>query len=114
MPSSQRPDRQRPQVRLVGDRERGHRLGQRIAADQFQDDRAGHSRADPAQVRPEPVRQALGPVGEVGRGLTGHQPDRSPGRCTAAVTRPSTGSMTWPRYTGASPAIVITARQCRR
>ena len=81
----------------LGDGQRGHRLGQRVAADQLQHDRAGARGADPAQVRPEPVREAFGPVGEIARGLPGHQPDRhpvgAPGRVDlcrgrAATTRP--------------------------
>ena len=42
----------------------------------------GPGGADPAQQGAEPVRQGLGVLGEVGRGLPGDQPDVLPGRCT--------------------------------
>ncbi|HUY51969.1 MAG TPA: hypothetical protein VMV92_40770 [Streptosporangiaceae bacterium] len=70
--------RQRAQIGFLGHRECGHRLGQRIPADQFEIDHPGDAAAHPAHVHPEPVGQALGPVGEVGRGLTGHQANRHP------------------------------------
>ena len=68
-------DRQPGQVHLAGNGQRGDRVGEGVRADQLQHQHTGREVADPAQPRAERVRQVLGPVGEVGRGLPGHQAD---------------------------------------
>ena len=77
-PSSRRPDGQRLEVGVLRDGQGGDDGGQGVAADELQDQGAGPGSADPADHRAEPVRQVLGPVGEVGGGLAGDQPDRHP------------------------------------
>ena len=77
-PSSRRPTGQRLQVGVLGDGQGGDDRGEGVAADELQDQEAGPGRADPAQQGAEPVGQVLGPVGEVGGGLAGDQPDGHP------------------------------------
>jgi hypothetical protein len=68
-------DRQAGQVHLASYGQGGDRFGEGVVADELQDQRTQRYIADPAQPRPERMRQVVGPVGEVGRSLTGHQPD---------------------------------------
>ena len=108
-------DRQPGQIHPLRDRQGRDRVGERVAADQLQHDQARRDRADPAQMHPEAVRDAFGPVGEVGRGLPGHQLDRHPvHRAARRSPRPAPGIRTRPRYSGARPVMVITACQRRR
>jgi hypothetical protein len=63
---------------MRGDGQGGDDRGERVAADELQDQEAGLGRADPAQQGAEPVGQALRFGGEVGSGLAGDQPDGHP------------------------------------
>ena len=86
-----------------------------VPADQFEDEQAGPRGSDAAGADPEPVGEFRGPVGERLRRLAGDQPDAHQVRAgTGLDTCPSTGRVTRPRYSGASPAMVSTACQRRR
>ncbi len=69
-------DRDRPEVDTDRDREGGDDGGQDVTADQLHQDRAGRGFADAAGDGPEAVREVVGRVGEVGRGLAADQPDQ--------------------------------------
>ena len=77
-PSSRRPTGSALRSGWAGTGQGGDDGGQGVAADELQHHRAGSGGADPAQQRAEPVRQVVGPLGEVGRGLPGDQPDLHP------------------------------------
>ena len=77
-PSSRRPTGSAFRSGRSGIGTGGDEGGQGVAADELQHHRPGPGGADPAQQGAEPVRQVVGVLSEVGRGLPGDQPDVYP------------------------------------